>query len=118
MSENTNIITDDVIFSKVSTLMEKLKSNQQLQALAEKNGLDIKNSVKLTDDTVENIAVSVVALLLAKRSNDPRYNRLVNTGVQKRSLKTEIINTYKNQANQLIEKYKTGSESNDSDLLQ
>ncbi|MGN1086455.1 MAG: hypothetical protein ACI4Q5_05415, partial [Porcipelethomonas sp.] len=65
-----------------------------------------KNSVKLTDDTIDNVAISVVSLLLAKRENDPRYQRLVNTGIQKRSLKTEIINAYKTQANQLINRYK------------
>jgi hypothetical protein len=102
----TNNISDEVIFSKVSELMTKLKQNQQLQELAEKNGLNIKNTVKLTDDSIDNIAVSVVSLLLAKRANDSRYKTLVCTGVKKRSLKTDIINTYKNQANQLISRYK------------
>lgn len=109
MSENTNIISDDEIFSKVTQLMSKLKTNQQLQELSEKNGLNVKNAVKLTDDTIENVAVSVTALLLAKRDNDPRYRNLVRMGMEKRSLKTEIINTYKNQANQLIERYKNGN---------
>lgn len=111
MDENTNIISDDDIFSKVNELMTKLKSNQQLQEIAEKNGLQVKNSVKLTDDTIENVAVSVISLLLAKRDNDPRYRNLVRMGMEKRSLKTEIINTYKNQANQLIERYKNGTNS-------
>lgn len=105
MEDVTNI-SDDVIFSKVGQLMSQLHRNQQLQELAEKNGLDVKNSVKLTDDTIDNVAISVVSLLLAKRENDPRYQRLVNTGIQKRSLKTEIINAYKTQANQLINRYK------------
>lgn len=108
MDENVTNISDEVIFSKVGELLNKLKSNQQLQELAEKNGLEVKNTVKLTDDAINNVAISVVSLLLAKRENDPRYRKLVNTGIQKRSLKTEIINTYKNQANQLIERYKSG----------
>ena len=108
MDENVTNISDEVIFYKVGELLNKLKSNQQLQELAEKNGLEVKNTVKLTDDTINNVAISVVSLLLAKRENDPRYQKLVNTGIQKRSLKTEIINTYKNQANQLIERYKSG----------
>ena len=108
MDENVTNISDEEIFSKVGELLNKLKSNQQLQELAEKNGLEVKNTVKLTDDTINNVAISVVSLLLAKRENDPRYQKLVNTGIQKRSLKTEIINTYKNQANQLIERYKSG----------
>lgn len=107
MDENVTNISDEVIFSKVGELLNKLKSNQQLQELAEKNGLEVKNTVKLTDDTINNVAISVVSLLLAKRENDPRYRKLVNAGIQKRSLKTEIINTYKNQANQLIERYKS-----------
>ena len=102
---NVNM-TDDDIFSKVGELMERLAKNQQLQNLAEQNGLDIKNTIKLTDDTVNNIAVSVIAMLLAKRDNDSRYNNLVQAGIQKRSIKTDIINTYKDQANQMINKYK------------
>lgn len=104
-------LNEDFIFSKLSEVMNKLKQNQQLQELADANGLNVKNSVKLTDDAINNVAVSVVALLLAKKSDDPRYRTLVNTGVQKRSLKTDIVNTYKNQANQLIEKYKQSLEN-------
>lgn len=110
---NVNM-TDDVIFSKVGELMERLAKNQQLQNLAEQNGLDIKNTIKLTDDTVNNIAVSVIAMLLAKRDNDSRYNNLVQAGIQKRSIKTDIINTYKDQANQMINKYK---DDNRNELL-
>ena len=96
---------DDDIFDKVSTLMKKLKQNQELQQLADDNGLDVKNTVKLTDDNIKNVAVSVISLLLSKRDGDDRYNKLVHTGVEKRSLKTEIINTYKNQAIQLLDRY-------------
>ena len=93
---------NEVIFSKVQELLSKLEENQQLQKLAKENGLHVKNGVDLTEDTMNNIAVSVVSLLLAKQSGDPDYKRLVQTGVQKRSLKTELVNRYKNQANQLI----------------
>ena len=93
---------NEVIFSKVQELLSKLEENQQLQKLAKENGLPVKNGVDLTEDTMNNIAVSVVSLLLAKQSGDPDYKRLVQTGVQKRSLKTELVNRYKNQANQLI----------------
>ena len=93
---------NEVIFSKVQELLSKLEENQQLQKLAKENGLPVKNGVDLTEDTMTNIAVSVVSLLLAKQSGDPDYKRLVQTGVQKRSLKTELVNRYKNQANQLI----------------
>lgn len=110
----TETMSDDFIFSKVEELMTKLKQNQQLQELAEANGVNVKNSVRLTDDSIDNVAVSVISLLIAKRENDPRYKTLVNVGVQKRSLKTEIINTYKNQANQLIERYKKGSNDPES----
>ena len=93
---------NEVIFSKVQELLSNLEENQQLQKLAKENGLPVKNGVDLTEDTMNNIAVSVVSLLLAKQSGDPDYKRLVQTGVQKRSLKTELVNRYKNQANQLI----------------
>ena len=105
MDENIDVINDEEIFSKVKTLMERIKKDQELQELSERNGLDVKNSIKLTNDTSKNIAISVISLMLAKRSNDPDYRKLTQMGMEKRSLKTEIINTYKNQANQLIAKY-------------
>lgn len=98
-------INDEEIFSKVKTLMERIKKDQALQELSERNGLDVKNSIRLTDDTTNNIAVAVISLMLAKRAGDPKYKTLTRMGMEKRSLKTEIINTYKNQANQLIAKY-------------
>lgn len=106
---NSNIMDDDVIFSKVNVLMSKLKQNQDIQELAERNGMDVKNSVKLTEDTSNNIAISIIALLLAKREDDPRYRKLTKMGLKKRSLKTEIINDYKDDAIQLIAKYKSSS---------
>lgn len=99
----------DVIFSRVKTLFDKMHQNQKLQELAQANGMDVKNTIKLTDDTINNVAVSVIALSLAKEANDPRYGKLVNTGLQKRSLKSEIINDYKNEANRLIEAYQSGN---------
>lgn len=98
-------INDEEIFSKVKILMERIKKDQALQELSERNGLDVKNSIRLTDDTSNNIAVAVISLMLAKRAGDPKYKTLSRMGMEKRSLKTEIINTYKNQANQLIAKY-------------
>jgi len=46
---------------------------------------------------------------LAKEANDPRYKKLVNTGLQKRSLKLEIINDYKKEANDIIKDYSSGN---------
>lgn len=110
MNDFDNIMNDEEIFSKVKQLMERIKKDQQLQELSERSGLDVKNSIKLTDDTSKNIAVSVIALMLAKKANDPEYKKLVHMGIGKRTLKTSIINQYKNQANQLIEKYNNSSE--------
>lgn len=113
MNEEINVHEDDEIFSKVEELMNRLTKNQKLQSLAEKNGLDVKNSIKLTDDSINNVAISVISLLLAKRNNDSRYKTLVNTGIQKRTLKTEIINDYKAQSIQLINRYKNNIKNND-----
>lgn len=113
MNEEINVHEDDEIFSKVEELMNRLTKNQKLQSLAEKNGLDVKNSIKLTDDSINNVAISVISLLLAKRNNDTRYKTLVNTGIQKRTLKTEIINDYKAQSIQLINRYKNNLKNND-----
>lgn len=106
MGEITN---RDAILNKVSVLFEKMHQNQKLQQLAEQNNLDIKNTIKLTDDNMMNVAVTLVALSLAKEANDPRYKKLVNTGLQKRSLKLEIINDYKKEANDIIKDYSSGN---------
>jgi hypothetical protein len=103
-----NETNHDAILKKVSTLFERMNQNRQLQELAENNGIDIKNSIKLTDDNMMNVAVTLVALSLAKEANDPRYKTLVNTGLQKRSLKMEIVNDYKSQANNIIHDWKSG----------
>lgn len=98
-------ISDEVIFSKLDNIFKNLKQTQKLQQLATDNGLDIKNSINLTDDTIDNVITSVIALLIAQQNHDPRYKELVLKGTQKRSLKTEIINNYKNQANQYRNKF-------------
>lgn len=103
---NLNVFGDEEIFSKVEELMSKLRKNQKLQELSEQNGLSIKNTVKLTDEAIDNIAVSIVSLLLAKRQHDVRYRELVLAGMNHRKLKTELVNAYKNQANAMISKYK------------
>jgi uncharacterized protein YihD (DUF1040 family) len=95
----------DAIFARVQKLFERMHQNQKLQKLAKENGMDVKNNAELTDDTINNLAVSIIALSLAKDANDPRYGKLVNTGLQKRSLKIEIINDYKDEANRLIGEY-------------
>jgi len=98
---------EDAIFAKVGEIMIKLRKQKELQELAEKNGVEI-NGMRYTDDTVMNIATSVIALLLAKNEGDPRYRRLVEQGMQKRSLKVELINSYKEKANDLINRYDHG----------
>ncbi len=96
--------TDEQIFAHVQTIINKLDETQKLQQLARDNGLDIKNSFDLTDETKEKYGVSAVALLLAKRAGDPKYDLLVRTGLQKRSLKVDLINSYKEEAKQLTGK--------------
>lgn len=107
-SEESDVLrveySDQDIIDKAKTILTKLKQNQELQKLADSNGLDIKNSVNLTDDNIKNLTISVIALMLAKNNDDKRYKQLVRIGVQKRSLKTEIINAYKNQAIQILNK--------------
>jgi hypothetical protein len=101
-----DFVNDEEIFSKVTTLMEKIEKNQELQDLAERNGLDVKNSIRLCPTTQNNTAIAVTALLLAQKANDPKFKTLSQVGLQKRKLKAEIINDYKDQAIQLIQKYR------------
>lgn len=96
----------EVVFKKIDEVLAYLNKQKELQRLASENGLDIKNAVQLTAESIDNYIVAVISLLLAKTSGDKRYNTLVQAGVQKRSVKTEIINNYKNQAIQLINLYK------------
>ncbi len=107
MDEENSMFTDnEEVFEKVAKLMEKLDKDQELQELAERNNLDVKSSIRLNPTTKDNVAVSVLSLELARLARDPKYHTLVQTGLQKRKLKTEIINQYKGQANQLIKKYR------------
>lgn len=99
-------INNEVIIQKIGTIMSKLHENQKLQELASANGIDVRNTIHLTEETTNNIAVAVVALMLAKQSSDPDYSALVRAGMNHRKIKTELINKYKNQANQLIDAYK------------
>ena len=97
---------NEVVFKKIEDVLTYLNKERELQKLASENGLDVKNTIRLTQDSVDNYLVSVISMLLCRNSNDPRYKTLVQTGVSKRSLKAEIINNYKDQAIQLINQYK------------
>lgn len=100
-------MSDEDIIKKVDVLFSKMEENERLQKLAKANGLDVKNTIELTEDTKNNLAVSIVSLLLAKRENDVRYKTLSRVGLQKRTLKTEIVNAYKDKAMELISRYKS-----------
>jgi hypothetical protein len=101
----TSFVTDDDMIAKVGQIMTSLQQNQQLQTLAKNNGLDVKNTIQLTDETAKNVAVSVVALMLAKRSGDPDYSALVRAGMNHRKIRVDLINKFKDQANQIIDRY-------------
>ena len=110
VDDNDNLIQEsgeDQMFAKVGELMIKLRKQKELQDLAEKNGVQV-NGIRYTDDTIMNIATSVIALMMARDEGDPRYRRLVDQGVQKRTLKVELINAYKDRANDLINRYDHG----------
>ena len=97
---------NEVVFKKIEDVLSYLNKERELQKLASENGLDVKNTIRLTQDSIDRYLVSVISLLLAQQSSDPRYKTLVQTGVSKRTLKAKIINNYKNQAIQLINQYK------------
>ena len=99
-------ITDETIIQHIGELMTKLRKDKELQTLARENGIDVQNTMDLTEDTIEIYVISVVSLMLAKRSGDPNYKTMCSLGLQKRSLKAELINTYKDQAHQLIHAWK------------
>ena len=101
-------MSDEEIIKKVGDLFSKMEQNSKLYALAKMNGLDVKNNVELTEDTKDNLAVTIVSLLLAKRENDARYGELVKVGLQRKSLKSDIVNSYKDKALELIKSYKSG----------
>ena len=98
---------EDAMLAKVGEMLVHLRKQKELQDLAEKSGVQI-NGMRYTDDTIMNIVTSMVSLMLAKEEGDPRYARLVDQGMQKRSLKVEIINAYKDKANDLINRYDHG----------
>lgn len=100
--------TEDMVNAKIGEIMVRLHKQKELQDLAEKKGVQI-TGMRYTDDRIMDIATATVALILARNSGDPKYARLVDQGIQKRSLKNELINAYKDQANALINQYNTGS---------
>ena len=106
------MMTDEQILDCLNDFFAKFEQNRKLQDMALANGIDIKNAVRLTDEQKEALAVAQVALLLAKRENDNRYVILTKTGLEHRALKAEIINAYKDQAIQLINKGKLQMENN------
>ena len=99
-------MTEEEIFSKVKQLMEKLDKDQELQELSERNGLDVKSTLRLNPTTKDNVAVSIAALLLAKSENDPEYTKLARLGMDHRTTKADLIDKYKDRAMQLIQRYK------------
>lgn len=98
---------EQMIYNRIGTILQKMSQKKQLQSLAKSNGIEI-NELELTDDMTDAVVISVIALMLAKMENDERYRRLCDFGMQKRSLKVEIINDYKQRANMLYNKYKSG----------
>lgn len=97
---------NEAVFNKIEEVLSYLNKERELQNLASENGIEVKNVIRLTDASIDNYIAAVVSLLLSKQSDDPRYRQLVQTGISKRSLKADIINSYKNQAIQLINLYK------------
>lgn len=106
MEGDITSINTDALVERVGKLMDKLDKDQEIQDLAERNGLNASNTIRLTPETKDNVAVSVLCLLLAQQSNDPKYRTLVHAGLEKRKIKNEIIDEYKGTAIQLIKKYK------------
>ena len=103
---NMDFAIDQSFYAKAKAMLDKLEKNQKLQQIASANGIDVKNSAKLNEATKNNISTSVIALLLAKQNNDPRYGELVRYGMDHRKAKIELINAYKDQANQIIARAK------------
>lgn len=100
-------MTDEEIINKLDYLFSRMEDNNRLKKLADENGLDIKNSIELTDEDKDNYAVTIVSLLLAKRNNDQEYQILKRVGLKRREVRTSIVNKYKNDAIDLIKKYKS-----------
>ena len=96
---------EQMIYNRIETILQKMSQKKQLQSLAKSNGIEL-NELELNDDTTDAVVVSVIALMLAKMDEDERYKQLCDFGMQKRSLKVEIINDYKQRANMLYNKFK------------
>ena len=95
-------ISDDKIFYYVQKMMNHLDETNRLQQLAKDNGIEIKNEIDLSEDNRKRVAIATTAMLLAKRNGDPDYDMLCRTGLQKREFKSRVINKYKDEARQLI----------------
>lgn len=99
-------MNEEMIFQRIEKILERMGQKEQLQSLAKEKGLPI-NELELTNDTKDAVVLSVIALMLAKQEGDPRYRKLSDFGMQKRSLKVELINDYKQRANMLLNKYRS-----------
>lgn len=99
-------MSDERIMTIIGQLMSKMRDNQALQNLAKENGLSYKPVMDYDDATIENVVISMIALTLASMAKDEAYTLLTRTGIQKRSLKVEIINKYKDQAIEYFNRYK------------
>lgn len=99
-------MSDERIMAIIGQLMSKMRDNQALQNLAKENGLSYKPVMDYDDATIENVVISMIALTLASMAKDEAYTLLTRTGIQKRSLKVEIINKYKDQAIEYFNRYK------------
>lgn len=99
-------MNEEMIFQRIEKILERMNQKEQLQSLAKEKGLPI-NELELTNDTKDAVVLSVIALMLAKQEGDPRYRKLSDFGMQKRSLKVELINDYKQRANMLLNKYRS-----------
>lgn len=99
-------MNEERILGIISQLMDKLSNTQRLQNLAKENDLAYKPVIDFSDEAIDNIVVSMIALTLASQAKDSRYDLLVRTGIQKRSLKTEIINDFKDEALHYLDLYK------------
>lgn len=106
-------MTDEMIIAKLNNFFAKYDQNKKLQDMAKENGLEVKNTIQLTKDTRDALAVSIVALILAKREHDSRYTHLARVGLEHRQLKASIINDYKDRAMELIARSK-----NDDSVIQ
>ncbi len=106
MEGDINLTNNDALAEKVARIMDKLDKDQEIQDLSERNGLNAINTIRLTPETKDNVAIMMLSLYLAQSENNPKYRQLVHAGLEKRKLKNEIVDEYKGTAIQLIKKYK------------